>query len=327
MRFLVWLTALAALLYGGYWYVGSRAVLGSAEAALTQLKAEGRGDYSGIELHGFPSRFDVTIKEPRLFGANGRMGWQAPFVQVLALSYQPNHVIAVWPHDQTLTLGPERMGLTSSDLRASAAFAASLSLPLQHAEMEGHDLVLSGGDWSVLATKMILAARQSASQPAGQEVALVLTGLAPGDALRARIDPTGQQPALVDTAELDLTPVFDRPVDRSVLASPLRLTALRTIDGKFHWGQLGLDVQGDLAADAQGFAEGKLSLTARNWRGIYALAQSAGAIPLQIAKPLQNILAALEKGSGEAGVVKLPLRFKAGQTFVGPIALGPAPRF
>ena len=328
MRGLVWLTALVALLYGGYWYVGSRAVLSGATAALVQMTSEGRGDYSTVALHGFPSRFDLTISDPKLIMSDGLAVWGGAFLQIFALSYQPNNIIAVFPHDQSLTLGAETLSLASSDLRASAKFTASLSLPLEHAELEGHDLALVGSSgWSALASKMVFALRAPTAGSASQQMALVLTDLAPGNALRSRLDPTGHLPATMDDAQLGFTVVLDRPLDRSALDTPLHISAVENLDGRIAWGAMSLEAAGDLRADANGFAAGRIALTARNWRDILALAVAAGAVQPDMVKTFENILASLEKGSGEAGVVKLPVTLVDGLILLGPIPIGRAPQF
>ena len=71
MRKLIWIVAIFAALYGGYWFVGSRAALTGMEAALDRMKAEGLGTYRAVTLRGFPSRFDITIDKPELVSGTG----------------------------------------------------------------------------------------------------------------------------------------------------------------------------------------------------------------------------------------------------------------
>ena len=128
MRALIWITAVLSLAYGGYWAVASSQVRAGATQALDEMRAEGRADYSALSLTGFPSRFDLTITDPVFAGAQA--SWRAPFLQVFALSYRPNHIIAVWPHEQTLAVAGQRIAVTSDDMRASAVFGAQTALPL-----------------------------------------------------------------------------------------------------------------------------------------------------------------------------------------------------
>lgn len=328
MRALIWLTVLLAGLYGGYWFVGSRAVLKGAETALIQLKADGRADYSNVELAGFPSRFDVTISDPKLVSADGLESWTAPFLQLFALSYRPNHIIAVWPHDQTVTFGAQTFDIKSSDMRASVAFTAGLSLPLEHSELEGHDLALSSNfGWSVLAEKLIFATRQSSLAPYSHEVAIVVTGLVPGDDLRRMVDPKGLQPKRVDEIRISAVPVFDRPIDRSAAVTPPQITGVRNIAAALAWGSMSLDAKGDLGRDDNGFAKGRIGISAHSWREIYAMFVDAGLVRKEIAPTIENVLTELAKSSGEDNLMVLPLIFDGGRARLGPIPLGPAPRF
>lgn len=328
MRKLLWLTILAGIAYGGYWFIGSRAVLGGVEAALAELKAEGVADVAAVNLVGFPSRFDVTLSEPHLISADGQAAWQAPFIQFFALSYRPNHVIAVWPHDQTITLGREVLAVKSSNLRASAAVTAGLTLPLEKATVEGHGLgVQSSFGWSVLAENLIFASRLVTDGQNSHEVALVIDGLAPGDDLRRLIDPAGSLPATAEEVKLDATLSFDRAIDRTLTRGSLHLTGVTGIAAKIVWGKMQLQARGDLGADAEGFAAGRVEISVRNWRDMYAVFVRAGAVKPEISVTIENALDALAKGSGDADLLKLPLIFQSGRMWLGPILLGPAPRF
>ena len=328
MRKLLSLTALAAIFYGGYWFVGSRAVLSGVETALADLKAEGIADVASVSLVGFPSRFDVTLSEPRLVSVDGQTSWQAPFVQFFALSYRPNHLIAVWPHAQTITLGPEILTVQSSDLRASANFTAGLSLPLEKATLEGHELnVSSNFGWSVLAEKLILASRQSEQGATSHELALAIEGLALGDDLRKVIDPAGKHPVKADDARADLFVDFDRPVDRTLTERPLHITAIRNIDAHLKWGVMDITAMGEVRVDPEGYPEGRIEISATNWRDILALFVEGGAIERDLAQNYAAGLEAIAKGAGDAGVLKMPILFEDRSVWLGPFLIGPAPRF
>lgn len=327
MRALLWLTAVLAALYSGYWLVGSRALLSGVETALTQMKSEGRADYTSVELHGFPSRFDLTINGPRLISADGQQSWQAAFVQLFALSYRPNHLIAVWPDEQVLTIGGDILTLHSTDLRASVTLGASLSLPLNHAEVEGQGVdIASDLGWQLITEKLVFATRHATPDAKSHELALVLSGLAPGNDLRRLLDPEGKMPALADTARATLIADFDRPLDRNFVTAEPRLTALRALDLSFIWGPVSLTAKGDLSVGVDRFPTGKVSVTVRGWRDLLSLLVTAGALTPDMASTLENGLAAIETGTGQSSELKLPLTFDRGLMRLGPFLLGPAPR-
>ena len=103
MKFLLGLVTALAVLYGGYWFVGQRAVERGAAAAFDQMAADGwEATHAGISTIGFPSRFDTTVTAPRLVDMATGVGWEAPWIQVFALSYLPNEVIALFPEEQAI---------------------------------------------------------------------------------------------------------------------------------------------------------------------------------------------------------------------------------
>lgn len=327
MRVLFWLTGLLAVLYAGYWVVGSRAVLNGATEVLTELQANGRADYAGITIEGFPSRFDLTIEAPKYESADGQIAWQAPFLQLLALSYRPNNVIAVWPNEQTVRLGADTLALQSQDLRASVTVKADLDLALDHAEVEGHGLVLTSSiGWQALAEKMVVASRQAGDAGTGHELAVVITGLAPGNEFRGQIDPARRQPAVADEARLNLIATFDRPLDRQALAQPPRILALEAIDLSLRWGEIAASATGDLAIDPAGNPTGRLALSLKNWRDLLALLTDAGVLPPDQAATVESALAGAAKPD-DPTTVALPLTFRDGVIWMGFIPLAMAPRF
>ncbi|MEZ5887018.1 MAG: DUF2125 domain-containing protein [Paracoccaceae bacterium] len=327
MRLLLWLTMTLAALYGGYWYVGSRAALSGMEAALDGLKADGVGDYAEVSLSGFPSRFDITIDKPRLLSSDGATGWSADFLQLLALSYRPNQVIAVWPKEQSIRIAGEPLSIRSDDLRASIATEPTLSLPLDHAEVEGHRVeVARAPGLSLAVDKLILAARPSGRGQSSYDLAAVLTGLTPGAVLRGLVDPGATLPAAAEELRLQAAADFDRRIDKAALATPPRLRALREIDGHLGWGDMSLDVTGDLAADAGGFAEGRIEVKARNWETLFGLVAALGLVPPDQAGQVRNMLAVMAQGSKD-GSLTVPISFGDGMAMIGGAPLGPAPRF
>lgn len=326
MRLIVWITFIAAALYGGYWFIGSRSVLAGTEEALQQMQAEGRGAYQSVSIAGFPSRFDMTVDRPALTSADGAVSWSAPFLQVLALSYRPNHVIAVWPNDQTLQLGAERFGVHSSDMKASVALTAGLDLPLDHAEFEAHDLGLTLNQQPQLHMGKLLVASRQKDGPQSHEVAIIATDLAPGDALRALIDPAGKNPALFDQSRLDMIVDLDRPLDRGIIDQPARITALRQIDGALHWGTVGVTVAGDLTVDAQGIPAGNLRLVVTDLPALMEMVQRAGLLSDEQAAFLRKAFDGMATTGTDGSETTLPLTLLDGQIWFGLIPLGPAPQ-
>lgn len=321
MRRLFWIVLALMTVYSGYWFVGSRGVLAGARAALDQIKAEGRGNYAALSLAGFPSRFDVTVDRPELSSGDGLLHWSAPFLQVLALSYRPNKVIVLWPHEQRLRVGAETLTLRTADMRASIAAGASTDLPLDHATLVATTgALVSQGGASLAFDSLRFATRRSVATVNGHDIGIALdAGRTAGLALPPPFD---SAPVAI---QADATLGFDRPIDRLTRGlNPISLSIRTT---KITWATTVIDATGDLAIAPTGFPEGRITLRARGWQDGLRLFTALGLVRAELAPTLANALTQLEKTSPEAGVLDIPLAFSGGRMSLGPIPLGAAPRF
>lgn len=325
MRALLWLIAVAALLFSGYWFVGSRALRSGVQTALDTLDAAGLARHGELSLTGFPSRFDLTVTEPEWIGRDGAFGWRAPWIRVHALSYRPQHVIAVLPEEQTLRFGREELTLASPDFRASAVFGLSSALPLDHAQAVGEAPVLtSERGWGLSGSALRLAIRRGAGereQEVGAEViAPELTGAA------ARL----LGPALPATGErlrLDAVVGLEAPLDRDSLTRGVRIRSadVRALD--LDWGTVRLRARGRIDLDKRGTPEGRLALGISDWRAALDAAVGLGLVRAELAPTLTRALELLALTDGRPDDLSLPLVFANGMMSLGPVPLGPAPRF
>lgn len=328
MRRLIGLVLAAAVLYGGYWVVGSRAVLEGAEQALARMKAEGIADFSEVSIKGFPSRFDLTVTEPRFATSDGHIAWAAPFAQVFALSYRPNHVIAVLPQVQNLVIGGEPISVSSGDMRASAVFGASTALPLDHAQTVGKVITLTNGKGDGLGLSELRAAVRTMDAATNRyDIAADVAGMVPIGTASGSWATVAGDPAATGWIRLDSTATFDRPLDRRATEGDLRITGLEVSSLQLSYGRLQIDGAGVLAISRSGEPEGTLDLTLRGWQGLPQAMAEAGLVTPEVAPTLMKVLAALAVGSGgKDGALRLPLIFADGQMALGPLPLGPVPR-
>ncbi len=321
MRVILWLSAALTALYCGYWVVGSRAVLSGAKTALMQMQADRKGDFAGISLHGFPSRFDITVDQPRLVSPDGLTEWSAPFIQVMALSYHPNQIIAVWPHEQTVATGNQTLTLTTSDMRASALFGAKVSLPLDHSTLVALDGKLSSDiGWTATFDRLQLSSRQAEGSALNHEIYAALTGL---DVIGVPL-PESFETGVQGSADVDADLTFDRPP--AMNAQPANLKAVDIGVFRVRWGGVELDAKGRLEVAASGTPQGRIMLSLTGWQKLLDLAVSTGSIRPELAPTYANMLTQLSETSSEPGRLELPLVFNDGQMSLGPLPLGPAPR-
>ena len=142
--------------------------------------------------------------------------------------------------------------------------------------------------------------------------------------LTGRIDPRGLLPATIGTAGLDATLAFDRPWDRAAIEgdNPV-LEEVRIKDLSLTWGKLDLRGRGTLAVDAEGYAEGRLDLRARNWRDMIEMAEAAGALDPTLAGAIRAGLELVARLSGDRDALDVPLEFADGRTRLGPSSSAP----
>ncbi|MGC1429096.1 MAG: DUF2125 domain-containing protein [Albidovulum sp.] len=324
MRLLLWLVTGLAALYGGYWVIGSRAMLSGVETALEGWKAEGLAEYDTVSLDGFPSRFDLTVTEPSWQSPDGTFHWSAPRLGIYALSYRPHHVIAVLPPSQSLQIGTERLSVETTDLRGSAVFGLAPSLPIERAQAVGTGFALnSQKGWGLRAEQIRLAIRKGANatdQDLGVElIAPELSGTLLaylGDAL----------PAAGQRIRLDAMLSLDAPLDRFTPKSGAQIRAadIRAFD--LDWGPLGLSGSGAITVSATRQPEGQIELRIRDWRRALDVAIGLGLIRPDIAPKISRALTFLALTSGTPEDLALPLSFHNGLMSLGPVPLGPAPR-
>ena len=328
MRLLTIVIAVLTVLYGGYWFVGSRAL----EHGITDWLASlpGQGIDTGattVSIAGFPSRFDLTLTTPTFSDPVAGIGWTAPFVQILALSYQPYNIIAVWADSQTLILPGQTIGLTSSNMRASIRFQPTTALPLDHATLIIDSPALaSDTGWTLGATQTRFATRKSDTANA-HDIGAEITSLALPAALRVALDPDATLPDRIETLHLDATLTLDKPLDRFALAAAApNLTAIALRDARLIWGPMLLSADGNLTVDQNGVLSGNILVKATDWERLVPMATALGLIAPKDVPLITRALTALAGLSPDPTRLEAPLSFSGGKISLGGIPVLDAPR-
>lgn len=313
MRALVFATAVLAVLYGGYWFVGSSQVEARTRGALAELEARGWDiSYSDLGIRGFPSRFDTTLTDISMRSPSGDLVWESPFVQLLALSYRPNRVILVWPPEQRFRWQGQDVSLVADGLRASAGVGLALDLPLESATVESGPMELTADAGGTLSLECLIAAiRDAGPDLASYDVFLDAQG----------VEAAGLRPGL-DTARLDAEIELAAPLDRRAAAVPaLRRLDLREL--RLALGEVAVTARGELAPDGQGYLTGTLTLSAENWRGLLRLLEEAGLLIHDQRAVLESALAELARGEER---IEVPVTLSNGQVEALGVVLLQAPR-
>ncbi len=310
----------AFLAWGGYWFFGSRAVEREATA---WIAATPEASVESLRVRGFPNRFDLTLTQPVYDTPD--LAWSAPFAQVFALSYKPNHVLVVFPHDQSLrVLGADWM-LNSSDMRASLVARASSEIGLDRANLVIEALRARGvsGD-SLRADKVRLASRALDDDPHAHEIGAEVLGLRPPPGFLAQVDPNGALPPVIERVHLDGVVRFGRPLYRAA-GSDARIEALDLRGLTIDWGAVSLNAEGALQVDGAGQVAGDVSVTLANWRLLLDGLRAAGLWDPGMDPLILGLLGGLAREDGDETTLTLPLTAQGGTLYLGPFALGRLP--
>ncbi len=316
-------------LWSGYWYLGARAVETGLVAWFDARRSEGwQSEYSALETHGFPYRFNTTIRDLELADPRSGIAWRAPTFQIFALAYKPNHIIALWPTEQLLATPLQKVTVTNEKMAGSVVFEPGTALTLKRASFELQDFALSSSaGWKTSLEKGLIATRQTAGHENAHDIFFEAGAVRPSRRILALLDPAQVLPQSLETLRLDMAVGFDAPWDRFAIERRRpQITSVKLKDMQGTWGQLDLRAAGDLAVDKSGVPSGRIAIRAANWRGMLRVAVDAGLVPEAISDTLGNALEMLAGMSGDPDTLETDLIFRNGRMSFGPIPLGRAPR-
>ena len=327
MKRLLMVIVVAAALWSGYWYAAMQGAKTGFEAWFAARRAEGwQADYAALTIRGYPNRVDSHFNQPVLADPDTGLAWQAPFFQIFALTYKPNHIIAVWPDSQRLSTPQAKYNISSAEMRASLVMRPDTKLPLQRSNLVAGAMAVEGpgGTTTLEGVQLGIGLLDGAVQE--YRIAFNADGLTPPLPGNVRLQTGGRLPRHLDALRADLSVNFDRPWDLTALEQSRpqpRLIRLKLAEAK--WGELELALAGKLSVDEAGQPSGRLTVKARNWRDIVALVRQLGWIPENWLGHIEQALSLAAQLSGNSQTLDLPLDFKDGHMSLGPISLGPAP--
>ncbi|MEM1301740.1 MAG: DUF2125 domain-containing protein, partial [Pseudomonadota bacterium] len=241
MRIVLWLVAAIVGLWGLYWVVVSQSIERSTAAWFADRTAQGWvAEYDSLGTSGFPYGFDTVLEGVTLADPRTGVVWAAPSFQVLAKSYQPNHIDAVFPSTQTLASPREKLTIAASDMQAQVRFRAGTSLPLQQTTATLDQVTLtSDRGWETTLDSGFADITRTTSPSAEYAITFEASNLRPNDVLRLGVDPAGRIPDTFQTFRMRATIGFDRPWDRfSVERARPQPTSIDLQDFDAKWGQL-----------------------------------------------------------------------------------------
>ncbi|GGE59370.1 DUF2125 domain-containing protein [Actibacterium pelagium] len=329
MRALISLTTIAAVLYSGYWFVGSQGVKEGMTTWLDDRRDEGWvADYDDIRVVGFPNRFDATLTQLNLADPDTGLAWSAPFFQLFALSYKPNHLIATWPEQHSISTPNQKITLRSDKSQASLVLQPDTNLALDRMTMVLDGFVMrSDMGWQVRLPAATVATETREGRENWHRIGLSSENALLSSELLAMLGAQGL-PETFQTLKLDADVGFTDPWDINALQNrrpqPTGID-LRLL--KATWGELDLQAAGELKIDEAGFATGEIEVRATNWKQMVELAVSTGAVAKEVGDGMIQGLSLLAGLGRDPDTLEVPLTFRRGRINLGPIPLGPAPMF
>jgi hypothetical protein len=323
-----WIVFLVAIVgWSAWWVYGSRQIGQRMDAQAQALRAAGYTvSWSDRSVGGFPFRYAVKLGDVQL-GEPAGWGLSAPSAEAYASAVWPD--VIVFSTDEPLTIyrpGRPALVVRGEEVRASLG---GLRRNETRVSLVGRDLVLGtqGADLATFAEVSRFEAHMRRAADNTAEVSFRIHEATPaGDTLLARV--AGGRPVTV-ALEGELTNAdvlyggdFDGMLSRwsaaggylsieeGGIAAESALVSLRP---------------SAITADAAGFARGDLRLTlARATDGVLALGE-IGVLPPETAAVASGLAAAQSAVTTGSGV-DVTFEFHDGETWFGPVPLGPAPR-
>jgi len=332
MRGLITLVLVLSVAWSTWWVIGTTAQKTAIETWMEQRREAGWvAEVDEFKVTGYPNRFDSKFTGLTLSNPEAGWTWEAPQFQLLALSYKPNHMIAVWPGTHSYSTGNDTIDITSSKFRGSLIFKPDTALSLDRMQLETEDLVLTGTtDWRASAKEASVAffAHNAPDMPPNSyDLYLKALEFSPPATWRDSVDQNGILPESIPEAIFDATLTYDNPWDRfAIEQTNPRLTAIQIRDLRFLWGELNLNGNGSINISEDGYMDGTFMLQAEKWRELLDVIIAAKFLTADFATAMDRGVSIVAALSGNPEDIEIEMRFKDRLTYIGSIPIGPAPR-
>ncbi len=324
MKRLIVMIVLLAGAWSAYWFYASSQKRAALEGWFTEKQQEGwTAFYEGMAVMGFPNRVDATIAKPRVANQDGSIEWQAPFLQLLSLVYKPNHVIVVWPHDQTLVTPYSTIALRQDDLRASVVFDGDEASSLDRFSLVGEKIEARTDRGSWQAAEFLLAAERLTGATSDYRVALTTKDMS----VSLPFPGSNALPDRIESLALNTNVAFEHPWDaNSFLFDRPKPTKLEVVSADITWGPIELQASGTLELDDTGTPEGELDFSLNNWEELIGDIANSGSMSHQQAQSIMMMISMMASSSGDPRTFDGTLTFSGGMMRLGQLPIGPAPR-
>jgi hypothetical protein len=330
MKRVIWSVVALALIWSAWWGLAALSLQRGVQDWLAERRASGwQAEAESFQLAGFPSRLDLAMEALALADPDRGLAVTFPRLTISSAAWWPGHARLIFPDAPIVFATPGNRTL----LQGTGAVAELNLRPgtsLQVARMG-----LGSGPWQLGdATDTLLAGSditltmvQDNADRTAYAFDASVTAFAPGQALRGDLSIPESWPASFDALRLSMDVRFDRPWDLPAIEGARPQP--RRIDlhlAEASWGAILLRASANLDVDAAGNPTGTLSLQARNWREMLAIAESSGSLPPRLRPQVERALSLLASASGNPDAIDVNLTLADGAISLGFLPLAPAPR-
>lgn len=324
----VWLGLLVAVAIGGYWYYWQRVaerLPHEVEAWIAEQSRDGRHfSHQGIEIRGFPSRFEIHLDGPsvELTEDQRKINWQWHQAVVIMQSWNLNHQIIDFYGEGSMKVSEaedvvRRVDFAAERAMASLRFSKSGDLLVFAADVENLTAKGDSPIRSIGRTQMHVRRNygESDDRPEGSLSFATLTD-------KARF--VVSRPAFGDTADRLNFSFFLNSVPEG--ANPAAMTRWRDAGGvvelraaEMKFGEIEIKGNATMALDAQNRLEGAGTMNIYQSEAFLQALVDRGAIDPTVALGLQLAAVALEQEGTEDDprtFVQLPFSLLDGEATV-----------
>ncbi len=330
MRRLIWVIALLASVWSGWWYLASAGIERGLNLWLDDRRAAGwQAEVSDVSTFGFPFTLGILVKDMRLASPVSGISVAADRVETSTPAWWPGYITLRVPDTPILLSDPTgSLALHITAGQIGMRLHPGTSLQLESLAATAGPWILDTPQGGILAADDFrLAALQDAASEQTYRFSISAGNLTPGSLPRRTLGLPGTWPQAFDSFDADMVVTFDRPLDRTSLEQtpplPRRIALDRALVA---WGDVSLSVGGALTLDDEGVPSGAVTLKARNWPTMLAMSERLGWIAPEALPQTETMLRALANTGDDPDALDLTLTFADGQMSLGSIPLGPAPR-
>ena len=327
--------AIGAAGYTGYWFIAAGEIGERIDAWAGEQRARGLEiETAGTEVAGFPFRFEVSLREPRIRDTRNKWRWTAAVLRAEASAFDFSEV-TVFPdrHNavQMLLEGGEQRDI---DARIDGGrLVVRLDDARQFREIDLHLQGLEvGGIWPQGTARIgSLIASGRALDNDGNSAETLKTSIAVRDVML----PSGLGEGLGETlAFLDIDASVIGPLPRgrgTAEAIPVWRDAGGTLElsgFRVRWGPLGIESSGTIALDGTMRPIAALTADIIGYGDVIDALIMSNMIPLGdafIAKVAFNMLAEKPNDGGPPVLRGVPVTAQDGTLFVGPVKVATLP--